>query len=155
MSFVIKRDWITKSGLRAMCLLVQNGSHRCGYVAVPVGHVLHGKGYRDELPFLNKKMKEIEKGPIGSRGIIDVVCHVPGKATMVILDVHGGVTYTGGGNGYPVPGNEWWIGFDCAHDGDRTSYSDGITRSTNYVVEQCEKLASQIVELCGGPDHGH
>lgn len=42
----IEKDWITQAGLRAIALLIPN-SHRCGYVAVPVGHLLHGKTYEE------------------------------------------------------------------------------------------------------------
>lgn len=44
MSHNLERDWTTRAGLRAVCLLVHN-SHRCGYVAVPPGHPLHGQDY--------------------------------------------------------------------------------------------------------------
>ena len=47
----IERDWITGSGLRAVCLVVlrEHGrkSHRCGYVAVPKSHAAFGKEYDD------------------------------------------------------------------------------------------------------------
>jgi hypothetical protein len=79
------------------------------------------------------------------------------------LNVHGGITYSNG-NGYPVDGDEWWFGFDCAHAGDARDYnlmSDehkefysstfktldrGIVRSLDYVVEECRDLANQLVE---------
>ena len=35
------------------------------------------------------------------------------------IEVHGGWTYQGESNGYPVESvDTWWIGFDCAHYGD-------------------------------------
>ena len=44
MEINIEKDWITESGLRAVCLVVRN-SHRCGYVGVPKEHPLHGLDY--------------------------------------------------------------------------------------------------------------
>lgn len=37
------------------------------------------------------------------------------------FDVHGGLTYSGGGKNsdYPIKSDLWWFGFDCAHGGDR------------------------------------
>ena len=36
------------------------------------------------------------------------------------FDVHGGLTYSGGGKNsdYPIKSDLWWLGFDCAHGGD-------------------------------------
>lgn len=32
---VVVKDWVTKAGIRAVILLVNYGSHHCGYVALP------------------------------------------------------------------------------------------------------------------------
>lgn len=45
MGFAIEKDWTTKAGLRAVVVMVDDGSHRCGYIAVPDGHSLHGEEY--------------------------------------------------------------------------------------------------------------
>ena len=83
--------------------------------------------------------------------------------------VHGGLTYASGGNGYPVEGNYWWLGFDCAHYRDRPdmeavfdsfelseneiemlrrfdgwTFPEGEVRSKEYVKEECMCLASQL-----------
>lgn len=71
----------------------------------------------------------------------------------VAADVHGGLTYAGGNDKYPVedPGL-WWLGFDCAHYGDVEIEPDprfhfgreGIVRSLEYVQAECESLAAQL-----------
>lgn len=40
----IEKNWITEAGLRAVVIATDMG-HRCGYVAVPVGHKLYGVDY--------------------------------------------------------------------------------------------------------------
>src|SRR5690606_33101439 len=131
MSPVVEKDWITAAGLRAVVLLVGGGRHRCGYVAVPEGHALHGKDY----------------------------------SWPHDIEVHGGLTYAGGGDGYPVGGDDlWWFGFDCAHAWDApseawvqaqrekhpflepwTPLAPGAThRDLPYCEAECESLARQL-----------
>lgn len=135
----VERDWITEAGLRAVCLVVRN-SHRCGYVEVPVGHPLHGLGYDTASPVL---------GP--SHWAADEYAS-PNER----VDVHGGITYADGGDGYPVESKGWWFGFDCAHHGDGSmddnrTYLTGPVRSEEYVVRECESLARQLVALGAAP----
>ena len=63
------------------------------------------------------------------------------------MDVHGGLTFSKGRGEYPVPSNNWWFGFDCAHYGDRTKCStdpNDIERTKEFVVSECERLARQL-----------
>lgn len=120
MSEIIEKDWVTSAGLRAVCVLVQLGSHRCGYVAVPMGHPLFGKRYQ-----------QIEDD----------------------ISVHGGLTFSSDSeltHNYPAYSKEpvTWFGFDCAHIGDQFGFlsREGVRRSTEFVVNQCESLASQLKE---------
>jgi hypothetical protein len=48
MATKVVKDWITSAGLRAVIVLSHDGSHHCGYVAVPAGHPDFGKDY-DEV----------------------------------------------------------------------------------------------------------
>ena len=79
----------------------------------------------------------------------------------VPAEVHGGLTYSGGGS-YPVDGDEWWLGFDCAHYGDAPDpalrddryrapshgcESSGHLWTSAEVAEECERLAAQIDEI--------
>ena len=62
------------------------------------------------------------------------------------IDVHGGLTYSDRGEG------GWVIGFDCAHDGDLCpafQYFDGIYRTKEYVISECEKLAEDVSKFSG------
>jgi hypothetical protein len=86
------------------CLLVRHDElgHWCGYVAVPPGHPWHGRNYDHVRPY---------------------------------PEVHGGLTYSSACGGHichkPAPGESddvWWLGFDCAHAGDTSPYSDEIIR---------------------------
>ncbi|MDR2880865.1 MAG: hypothetical protein LBV29_03050 [Azoarcus sp.] len=43
---ICERTWVTEAGLAAAVFYVMR-SHRCGYVCVSQGHVLHGKDYLD------------------------------------------------------------------------------------------------------------
>lgn len=123
--------------------------HRCGYVGVPKSHPMYGKGYDENLPFL--KMATME----------------------VYFDVHGGVTFAGKGIGgnYPVEGELWWFGFDCAHCDDgkdltqveayglvenRRQFDElkrienmfntgGEMRSFEYVERECHSFIEQII----------
>lgn len=83
--------------------------------------------------------------------------------------IHGGLTFANGGNGYPVEGNYWWLGFDCAHFHDRADIHavldnfeltddeiemlwevdrwhdrEGDICTKGYVKEECMCLASQL-----------
>lgn len=71
------------------------------------------------------------------------------------LEVHGGVTY---GSRDPRH-NIWWLGFDCAHAGDRSPYHGSLRRGTyrnlKYVKAQVTNLARQLApaheEVLYGP----
>ena len=139
MSYIIEADWITSAGLRAICMLAQ-GTHRNGYVEVPKGHPLHGIGYNEPTKLIGRKAAE--EARLGKKSSI----------LAFTFDVHGGLTYSGSGETYPVPSDGWWFGFDCAHAGDgqlgrRARFSGGPVRSQEYVMSECEKLALQIVEM--------
>ena len=65
------------------------------------------------------------------------------------IDVHGGITYAGVLSEMNEK-TEWTFGFDAAHLGDKTTYSDypeDIFRDTNYMANECESLAKQLKKL--------
>jgi len=88
----------------------------------------------------------------------------------VPVDVHGGLTYAGGYNNYPVVDNDRsWIGFDCAHCFDRKDLelvkelndektykiltdmetrfdTGGEVRTTEYVENELIELVKQLEE---------
>lgn len=120
--------------------VTSNGiGYRCGYVRIPPGHPWHGKGYDDVKPY---------------------------------PEVHGGLTFTEPDThcGKGGADDAWWLGFDCAHAGDaadpslptsdgaplhpalaRLGRESGEIRTTDYVEEQCRRLAEQAAVVVSGP----
>ena len=160
-AFTVEKDWTTHAGFRAVVIMCRMG-HRCGYVAVSKDHPLHGVDYTDESPAVRFPADEA----VGKRGLIPLLC-CGGKARLdAVFDVHGGLTYSGGSSDYPASSDGlWWFGFDCGHAGDAPSdeYSaeqrrrypdepfmwtrgDGIHRTLDYCVGECESLAQQLVD---------
>lgn len=94
------------------CLMVRGpmGSW-CGYVGVPPGHPLHGKGYSDDaaeplmvhggLTYAAPCMVESDRGPDA------LICHAPepGESDEV-----------------------WWLGFDCGHAFDISPWMTAMLR---------------------------
>ena len=150
----LEKSWTTTAGFRATAWFVMN-SHRCGYVEVPQGHALHGVDYSESTEAL---LPLPDDEPVGKRGMISILCAATSESGIprtpeMTFDVHGGITFAGAANnGYPNDGDGWWFGFDCAHAGDGTANTfstygaDMPVRSLEYVIEECESLALQIVE---------
>ena len=163
MAYEIESDWITKSGLRAVCVIMLNCGwkwHRCGYVEVPATHRLYGVSYSD--PLSDIPQREAEQATLGNKSLILLFTARCGafegetvrRSLDVVIDCHGGLTYSG--EGYPVDTKGWWFGFDCGHSGDaeiepypeQLKWSrDGIVRDREYVECECERLAEQIIRL--------
>ncbi len=167
--FTVEKDWVSDSGYRCVVIMGSMG-HRCGYVGIPSSHPLHGVDYSEEVPALEHKIEEVLKGTIGKRSPI-IVLIMAGKQDNefarpdFMFDVHGGLTYSGsmGMKPYPVPSEGlWWFGYDCGHVGDardlatvepklREHYDqftqDGVIRSLEYNITECESLAKQLREL--------
>lgn len=101
-----QQSWLTKSGLVAHALWVNN-SHYCGYITLPKKF---GHPHYDDLN----------------------------------VDVHGGLTF----NGYLDMAEGYLVGFDCAHSGDQIGYRGyGTFRDINFVIDQCEQLADQLIAI--------
>jgi len=113
------------------CLAVRHDSsgHWCGYVGVTEGHPCFGLDY-------------------------------DAAYDRADVEVHGGLTYASfcveddkehGVCHIPEPGQPdrvWWLGFDCAHSGDKSPRWDksggGKYRTLDYVKQQCAELAEQL-----------
>jgi len=118
--------------------------HRYGYVQIPKNHKYYELGYN--------KIHDLYE-----------------EETDKYLEVHGGLTYSGGGENveYPVESSGWWIGFNTAHYDDGTDINlitelapkeilehalkmnlmfpcGGEIRTTEYVINQCHCLIDQI-----------
>lgn len=168
MSYKVEEDFIY-DGNRCVVLGLRRG-HRCGYVGINKDNILYGKDYSDEIPEL--KFSDINEEPIGKRGIIPLMLmedDSEGTRPDCYFDVHGGITYSGGGadSKYPVKSDLWWFGFDCAHAGDRDDVSlmdeanlkihmgypnldYGEVRTTEYCINECKNLSRQLSRFMRG-----
>ena len=181
MAYIVEREF-EHAGYKCVVVFQEMG-HRCGYVGVTKDSKLYGKSYMDKLDI---KMEEMYDKQIGKRGIIPWFCAcLDDKEERVRLDlyfdVHGSLTYSGGGENsdYPIKSDLWWLGFDCAHGGDRADYKRvmelfpymeeqykeymriseevdkrygfkvNTVRSEGYVVNECKRLARQMKEYEG------
>lgn len=142
---IVERDWITKSGLRAVCGPVDVGRHRVGYVAIDKTHPLFKIGYNEETPKLASLCTADAKCGKKSPTLLFIIAlsdHIP-MEPQVAFDVHGGITFSGSGDDYPVPSpGLWWYGFDCAHLDDTPE-----TCTQEYVESECERLAQQLASF--------
>lgn len=126
--------------------------HRCGYVAVDNTHPLFGVDYSENIGS-KELLQEIKSSQIGKRGLINVMCW-DGETTTpsMMIDVHGGITYSGGSHRYPTNQFDpaWWFGFDCAHDYDIAIKYDmlhlgEVPRLLPYVIQECENMIDQLI----------
>lgn len=123
MTFKIEKSWVTEAGLPAVVIWVHD-SHRCGYVELTEDSIFYGITNEREV-------------------------HVILQKSIDDLGVHGGVTF------FDTPywteartvESNFFVGFDCAHSGDATSFSIGVLRSLEFCVEQCEDLAKQLMSV--------
>ena len=129
-----KRQWLDEE-TDYRCVIERNPvGALCGYVGVAPGHPAYGK---------------------------------PNEVVDVDVRVHGGLTFADKCIGYPgvigqeiefgEPDDVYWLGFNCAHMGDRCPKIDmhimapratvrvpSTYRDMSYVIEQCRLLAAQL-----------
>lgn len=126
----------------------------CGYIGVPDGHKLHGKGYGDEVPGAaidpETRIDEI--------GIVTAFVHAGlNKTTLdVLVRCHGGLTYADKPWWPDEKRATWFFGFDCSHSGDqcpqRRAYSTGgVYRDMSYVIDCCKKAAGDLAKVTTTP----
>lgn len=131
--------------------------HLCGYVGVPEGHVLHGVSYSSPSSALAEALKAMGSKPAPDRFPVHLGL-LAGKleaSPEVVLDVHGGLTYSDNHVPLDKPDGAWWFGFDCAHAGDlspgmlkHTGVRFGeVYRNLAYVKTETERLAEQLASL--------
>jgi hypothetical protein len=120
-------EWVDE-GSRLPCLVLRNpnAGNLCGYVGVPPGHLAWGMHYND----------------------------------LHQVKVHGGLTFNGPGEDVDAPDDYtdyWYYGYDCAHFGDKFGFAtplsmlpfirNGEYRDAEYCMNQCERLASQLIKI--------
>jgi hypothetical protein len=114
------------------CMVKRNGfGALCGYVGVPEGHKFFEVDYND-IPYGRGGPQDVHGGLTYARECSGGICHVaqPGR-----------------------PEHVWWLGFDCAHNGDYSpgmpsgfmgrGYPDGY-KNFEFVVREIQKLASLL-----------
>lgn len=153
------------------CLVVRGPAGAlCGYVGVSKGHPLYEVQYSDECPALAAALEKRKEQPLGETpGLMLMLGALMGDLSPradVVLNVHGGLTFSGhcqeGGKiCHEVcegeDDNVWWLGFDCAHSGDlspkyKQNYAEMMFggeayRDLDYVKREIAGLARQLVEI--------
>lgn len=134
-----KKAWVAH-GLNCEVRDTRGGYH-CGYVEIPESHPWYRKEY-------NACLQENCTEEWHYSCSLDA-----------LIEVHGGVTFSGEGWS-----GGWWIGFDCAHLGDRASpeyrakarreygYDIGDDPSGHYweveeVARETERMAEQVAAV--------
>lgn len=171
MPFNIEKDWITAAGLRAVAIVClhhddHKPQHRCGYVAVPADHPAYQKNYSDQLDCI--KQEDVDSTTLGDKSpmlILTAACRSDNefesvrRSLDVLIECHGGLTFSGNGYFLKEDSELWWFGFDCAHYGDADitesllaaeyGFSDrgGKVRTLEFVELHCEKIATQLAAL--------
>lgn len=153
MAYIVEREF---EYARYKCVVVfRDNGYRCGYVGIPNGSKLYGKSYMDKLDI---KMKEMYGKSVGKRGICTIFCtDFSDKKERVSLelyfDVHGSLTYSGGGKNsdYPIKSDLWWFGFDCGHAGDGIDYELAMKMFPEE-EERYKRLMQIDREIYGEPD---
>lgn len=172
--YIVEREF-EHAGYKCVVLFSRMG-HRCGYVGIPKEHPLYRE---DHTGHLDMTMKDLQDMEIGKRSTISLLGQAFDDTDKVRLetyfDVHGSLTYSGGGENseYPIESNLWWFGFDCAHYQDgkdlQLAYEkfpqhresikrmveieqmypidDVVLRTEEYVADECKRLAEQLKEF--------
>jgi hypothetical protein len=155
-------------------VLFQDLGHRCGYVSIDKTSRLYGK---DQSDYLDVNKEELYGEEVGKRSPISILLAAldddnDSVTIGLYFNVHGGITYCGGGENskYPVKSNYWWFGFDCAHYMDNIDteklmeyfpdskftksrienaimFDSGYVRYLDYVEQECRNLVDQIEGL--------
>ena len=148
MGWEVEAKW-EADGMFCVVVMTSMG-HRCGYVGVGKDHPLYGAAYDEKHPALErawearkKQTDDLQK--IGLGPLLGVLSGTAAATPEMVFDVHGGITYSGGGDRYPVDGDWWFFGYDCAHAGDRGGGSlRGHTWTLEECRKECESLAAQL-----------
>lgn len=127
MSYKVIKSWVTEAGLNACVLLVNDGSHHCGYVEVPAAiENRRFDGYGDDDVYI------AAHGGITYQGIPD---WSNGKTVIGFDCAHAG-------DRMKCP--EKLKGTVMEHS---FLYTDGVWRDEQYCADECEAIAEQLINL--------
>lgn len=122
------REEFEHAGYRCLILRHPELKILCGYVGVPTRHPCSGKHY-DHIPYED----------------------------LLVVEVHGGLTFAGEGDDKFRPAGYWWLGFDCGHFRDlvpqiveifnRPPNDFEIYKNFQYVRQETKSLAEQLAKL--------
>lgn len=124
--------WVSDQGYK--CFINRNDFGAwCGYVTIPKGHALFGLYYMNDS---NCNRRNCKKNGHGT--------------PEAIVDVHGGITYSDGGDG-DEPG--WVFGFDTSHYDDFAPglgshiSEDATYKNKIWVINETNNLAFRLYDL--------
>ena len=144
------------AGLKCLILRSPDWGHLCGYVGITEGH-----------PWFEKECNQCLIGCKGQRKELgecltwDCTWEEEHPSPQSLIEVHGGLTFSGLGDGEWRPAGYWWFGFDCAHAGDLIPemaeqmaelFPDSLLRpevykDMKYVIGQTKCLAEQLAKV--------
>lgn len=143
-------------GLKCSIRRMPNMGHLCGYVSVSDDHPWYGKTYDDRVHVPKLAERQISMDKVGAITMFcaSALCDIESEqaAIVLVLEVHGGITYSGRLNG--DDGNLWWFGFDCSHCDDlqphpKFTHERGVYRNFEYVKTETQGLAEQLAKITG------
>lgn len=137
----MKNEIFEYKGYKCAVIFV-NDSHYCGYVGVPKDHPAYGLEYYT----FDISLDEITE---------DTYKQKPVMLDINDISVHGGLTFADNHVGrkdiiIDESENLWVFGFDAAHSGDKTAYTNftgDVFRTLDYMTLECKKLADQLYEI--------
>lgn len=160
------QNFTTANGMAGAIIRVSHSGALCGYVGVSADHPWHGKEYSDLVtPTAEQLARPVDVDKIS---VISLFCSAgsdPAEGSRIdcLIDVHGGLTYSGAGTAeYGEDPALWYFGFDCAHSGDLSPATDGrypqfriggeTYRNIEYVRGEVESLANQLAAVSATAD---
>lgn len=151
----IEKQWKTKQGYYATVLLYNPDrcyERRCGYVGIPKEHPLYGIDYHQQADCI--KQEQVDSVKIRDKSLIlmltatcssDKEFETIRRSPDILIDCHGGLTYSRDRiHSVDIP-DTWWFGFDCGH------YGDSLDKcSVAFCTEQCESISEQLANIKQG-----
>ncbi|MBA7630816.1 hypothetical protein ES703_38341 [subsurface metagenome] len=147
------RQEFEHAGLKCLILRHYEMLQLNGYVGVPKNHPWYGIDYSQCLRGCEGKPNEIDPRTTSYPCTWESDHESPEK----LIDVHGGLTFSGMEDDELRPAGYWWFGFDCAHAWDlvpqileligREPREHETYRNFAYVRAEVKSLAEQLAKV--------